>query len=152
MRTIVIVSGYFNPLHKGHIEMIEKAKELGEVAVIINNDKQQELKKGKIITDEQERMNIIEALKDVDYVFLSIDEDESVSKSLGEIVKLFIKSELLLGGKDKFNFIFANGGDRKSKEDIPEASICRRNNIEMIFGLGDKIQSSSNINKELGKE
>src|SRR5690349_20266258 len=76
MATIVIVSGYFNPIHKGHIRMIKHAKKLGDkLVVIVNNDKQQHLKKGKIIMPEDERHEVVTALRDVDEVILSIDED-----------------------------------------------------------------------------
>ena len=79
---IVIVSGYFNPLHGGHLDMIEAAAEMGDkLIVIVNNDKQQLLKKGKIILDENNRLRLMRALKGVDQVILSIDEDPTQIKS-----------------------------------------------------------------------
>ena len=81
---IVIVSGYFNPLHGGHLDMIESAAGLGdELIVIVNNDKQQVLKKGKIILDEKNRLRLMRALKGVSSVVLSIDEDPTIIKTLG---------------------------------------------------------------------
>lgn len=125
--TIVAISGYFDPLHIGHLEYIELAKKLGNrLIVILNNDKQTKIKKGKEFMPQEERKKILEALKHVDEVFLSIDEDRTVCKSLEAI---------------KPN-IFANGGDRHNQE-IPEAKICQELNIKIIDGLGDKIQSSS---------
>jgi len=124
---VVVVSGYFDPLHVGHIEYLKMAKSLGDkLIVILNNDKQAELKKSKAFMPEQERKIILEALKMVDEVFLSIDEDVSVCKSLE-----FIKPN-----------IFAKGGDRFNNE-IPEREICNKLGIKMVDGLGNKIQSSS---------
>ena len=77
----IIVSGYFNPIHKGHIDYFRKAKELGDhLFVIVNNDKQRELKKSKKFMDEDERVLIVNELKLVDNVFLSIDKNQSVEK------------------------------------------------------------------------
>ena len=127
--TIVAVSGYFDPLHVGHLEYLEMAKQLGDkLIVIINSDKQAELKKGKSFMNENERVEIIGALKCVDEVFLSIDEDKSVCKSLEAI-----KPD-----------IFANGGDRSLSE-IPETAVMEKYNIKMVDGLGEKIRSSSEI-------
>jgi cytidyltransferase-like protein len=125
---IVATSGYFNPLHKGHIRLIHEAKQLGDyLVVIMNNDKQVSLKGGKFM-DENERMEIVGALKDVDEVILSIDQDRTVKKTL-ELVK---------------PNIFAKGGDTKCPKDIPEADLCEELGIEMKFNIGgDKIQSSS---------
>lgn len=123
----VAASGYFNPLHKGHVEYLQKAKSLGDyLIVIVNNDKQRALKNSKPFMDEQERMFIVSALKCVDEVFLAIDDDSTVCQSLVAI---------------KPN-IFAKGGDRFSTE-IPESKICNSLNITIVDGLGEKIQSSS---------
>lgn len=126
----VVVSGYFNPLHVGHLEMIKLAKELGDyLIVIVNNDKQVELKVSFPFMNEHDRVEIIKNLKHVDEVFLSIDNDKTVCKSLESI-----KPD-----------IFANGGDRKSLGDVPEYEVCQRLNIEMVDGLGNKIRASSEI-------
>ena len=127
--TVVAVSGYFDPLHVGHLEYLEIAKQLGDkLIVIVNSDKQAELKKGKSFMNENDRVEIIGALKCVDEVFLSIDEDKSVCKSLEAI-----KPD-----------IFANGGDRSLSE-IPETAVMEKYNIKMVDGLGEKIRSSSEI-------
>ncbi|NDD84749.1 hypothetical protein EBZ38_10850, partial [bacterium] len=100
---IAIVSGYFNPLHGGHLDMIESAKALGDkLVVIINNDQQQVLKKGKVILDEQNRMRLMAALRDVDDVVLSVDTDPGQSQTLRKVRQLYPNDEL----------IFCNGGDR----------------------------------------
>ena len=82
----IIVSGYFNPIHKGHIEYFIKAKEKGDyLFVIVNNDFQRKLKDSKEFMLEEERCFIVEQIKLVDKVFLSIDTDRSVCKSIEKI-------------------------------------------------------------------
>ena len=128
MRKIAI-SGYFDPIHVGHVEYINNAKKLGDwLIVIVNNNKQCALKKGKHFMDENDRVLIVKNIKAVDEVFLSIDDDKTVCKSLKKV------------NPD----VFANGGDRKNYE-IPESIVCKENNIEIIDGLGDKIRSSSDL-------
>ena len=127
---VVAVSGYFNPLHVGHLDMIEKAKKLGDkLVVIINNDKQVALKGSVPFMPEKDRIRILKALRDVDEVFLSIDNDASVCRSLAKI---------------RPN-IFANGGDRHSIGDVPEYPICQKLKITMVDGLGKKIRASSQL-------
>ena len=127
--TTVAVSGYFDPIHVGHLEYLQLAKKLGDnLIVIINNNLQAELKKGSTFMDEKDRMEIVAALRCVDKVFLSIDSDKSVCKSLERI-----KPD-----------IFANGGDRLLNE-IPETAVMKKYNIKMVDGLGSKIRSSSDL-------
>lgn len=118
-------------LHIGHIECFKLAKKLGDkLIVIVNNDKQATLKKGKEFMPFKERVEIIKSIKWVDEVFPSIDEDKTVCKSL-EAVR---------------PDIFAKGGDRMAGE-IPEGGICKRLGIKIVDGLGEKIQSSSDLIK-----
>ena len=125
----VAVSGYFDPIHVGHLEYLRMAKELGDsLVVIVNNNYQCKLKKGKHFMDENDRVEIVKALRFVDEVFLSVDKDRTVCKSLEEI-----KPD-----------VFANGGDRASSE-VPETPVCKKFNIKMVDGLGDKIRSSSSL-------
>lgn len=125
----VAVSGYFDPIHVGHLEYLRMAKELGDsLVVIVNNNYQCKLKKGKHFMDENDRVEIVKALRFVDEVFLSVDKDRTVCKSLEEI-----KPD-----------IFANGGDRATSE-VPETPVCKKFNIKMVDGLGDKIRSSSSL-------
>ena len=125
----IAISGYFDPIHVGHIEYINDAKKLGDwLVVIVNNNNQCALKKGKYFMDEKDRVLIVKNIKAVDEVFLSIDEDKTVCKSLKKV------------NPD----VFANGGDRKNYE-IPESKVCKENNIQIIDGLGDKIRSSSDL-------
>ena len=126
---VVAISGYFDPIHVGHLEYINMAKKLGDKLVaIVNNNYQCELKKGKPFMDEKDRVTIVSNLKNVDEVFLSIDKDKTVCASLEKI-----KPD-----------IFANGGDRKNYE-IPESVICKKYDIKIIDGLGEKIRSSSDL-------
>ena len=125
----IAISVYFDPIHVGHIEYINNAKKLGDwLVVIVNNNNQCALKKGKYFMDEKDRVLIVKNIKAVDEVFLSIDEDKTVCKSLKKV------------NPD----VFANGGDRKNYE-IPESKVCKENNIQIIDGLGDKIRSSSDL-------
>lgn len=126
---VIVFSGYFDPLHVGHLEGLELAKALGgKLIVIVNSDKQAILKKGFAFMPEGERMKIVKALEFVDDVVLSIDKDRTICKTL-EMIK---------------PHIFAKGGDRHAGE-IPESAICRELGIEIIDGLGAKIQSSSEL-------
>ena len=136
----IIVSGYFNPIHKGHIEYFHLAKSFGDkLFVIINNDCQRKLKGSKEFMDEDERTTIIRELKVVDMVCLSIDQDRTVSKSIEKIYIDFNK---------KYDLAFANGGDQNN-DSSPESLICKKLGIRMIDGLGSKIQSSSWILKKV---
>ena len=142
---IAIVSGYFNPLHGGHLDMIEAAKAMGDkLVVVVNNDKQQVLKKGKVILDEDNRLRLIRSLRDVDEAILSIDDDPTQIKTLEMLAKKYPEDEL----------IFANGGDRNSEAEIPEGQVAHKYNIELIFGVGgdSKSDSSTRINQATGHE
>ena len=125
----VAISGYFDPIHVGHLEYIELSKRIGDyLVVIVNNNHQCKLKKGKHFMDERDRIKIVESIKGVDEVFLSIDSDKTVCKSLEKI-----KPD-----------IFTNGGDRHNQE-IPESIVCKKYGIELLDGMGKKIRSSSDL-------
>jgi len=135
-KTLVITSGYYEILHAGHVECIQKAKELGDdLIVIVNNDSQSLLKKGKIVMPQDKRLYIVSHIKNVDKVVLSIDMDGTVCKTIDYIAKFYMK--------DYKKMIFAKGGDRTANE-IPEGIICLQHGIEIVDGLGAKIDSSSN--------
>lgn len=130
----ILVSGYFNPIHKGHIEYFNRAKALTEkLFVIVNNDYQRELKGSKVFQDENERMIIVSNIKSVDKVVLSVDRDRTVCKTIEMIAKKY---------GQEYDLAFANGGDQNNQI-CPERGICDKYNIKLIDGLGDKIQSSS---------
>jgi cytidyltransferase-like protein len=134
MSKVIIVSGYFNPIHKGHLEYFEKAKEQGDqLWVIVNNDYQRALKGSKEFQNEDERLAIVQAIRTVDLALLSIDQDRTVIESIKHIHSVFgLQHELY----------FANGGDQTNNS-IPEARICEELGVHLLDGLGDKIQSSS---------
>ena len=126
---IVCVSGYFDPIHIGHLEYFKNARQLGDkLCVIVNNDQQAILKKGKSFMPCDERIKIIEEFKCVDMVIKSIDIDRTVCKTLASL--------------EPKPYYFCNGGDQFN-DIIPEATICHERGIELVDGLGDKIQSSS---------
>ena len=144
-KTLVIASGYFSPLHCGHLDYLEAGASLGDrLIVIVNNDLQQKKKKGKVILPQQDRLRIVKALSIVDEACVAIDDDSSVKKTIESIA---LKNQ-------QFNLIFANGGDRNQPSDIPEVDVCREHKIQLIFGVGGstKRDSSTRINTELGIE
>lgn len=145
MKTVVITSMYANPIHPGHIECLEMAKKLGDkLIVIINNDNQQKLKIGSIYQDEDYRMKVVGSLKPVDDVLLSVDQDGSVCQSIETVVL----NEIMVFGEDT-KFIFAKGGDR-FVHNIPEVEVCKRFNVKIIDGLGDKTHNSTDFRKKKG--
>jgi len=130
----IIVSGYFNPIHKGHLEYFNNAKALcDELFVIVNNDHQRVLKGSKEFQKEDERMIIVSNIKSVDKAILSIDQDRTVCKTIRMIANQYGAN---------YELGFANGGDQNN-DTIPERSICEEMNVALIDGLGNKIQSSS---------
>ena len=131
-KKVVATSGYFDPLHHGHIDLFKLSKELGDhLIVIINNDNQTIQKKGFCFMPATEKAKIIAELACVDQVFISIDSDQSQCKTLE-----YLKPH-----------IFSKGGDRYIYE-IPETPICRKHGIEIIDGVGAKVQSSSDLIKK----
>lgn len=135
MKKIVITSGYFNPPHIGHINLLREAKKLGDIlVVIVNNDEQVKIKGSIPFMPEQERIEIIKALRYTDEVMLAVDKDKTITKSLKLIAKKY-------AGK----LFFAKGGDRNA-DNIPESErkVCEKLGIKIINGVGgDKVQSSS---------
>lgn len=131
---IIIVSGYFNPIHKGHLEYFINAKAKGDLLfVIVNSDHQRALKGSKEFQKEDECLFIVQHIKEVDQALLSIDQDRTVCKTLEMLHAQF---------GNEYQLAFANGGDQNNNS-IPEGPICQALGIELIEGLGDKIQSSS---------
>ena len=134
MPKAIIVSGYFNPIHKGHLDYFNQAKALAdELIVIVNNDFQRELKGSQKFQLEDERVIIVSNIKAVDRVYLSVDQDRTVCQTITKIAEE-------LGATH--NLAFANGGDQNNQS-IPEVPVCQKLGVTLIDGLGDKIQSSS---------
>ena len=144
----VVVSGGFDPIHVGHIRMFNEAKDLvnplgGELIVVVNNDEFLKEKKGYVFMPFEERMEVIANLKAVDRVVPSIDNDHTVCLTLQELCQDL---------SNKVS-VFANGGDRKGREDIPEADICQQYGVGLIFNIGgEKIQSSSDLVNDFWEE
>ena len=130
----VILSGYFNPIHKGHLEYFNNARALGDALfVIVNSDHQRELKGSKAFQNEEERLYIVSNIKAVDRAILSIDSDRTVCETLKKIAEDF---------GSEYELTFANGGDQNN-DTIPEKPVCEAVGITLVDGLGDKVQSSS---------
>jgi len=135
---IVIASGYFDPIHVGHIEYLKNAKDLGDkLIVILNSDSAAMMKKGYVFMPFNERAIVLAAVKYVDEVISSIDFDLTVNNTIKLLNTYYQDNEI----------IFAKGGDR-NKDEIPERKICDELGIEIVDGLGQKIQSSSDLVKK----
>ncbi len=134
----IIVSGYFNPLHKGHLELFEKAKAAGDqLWVIVNSDLQRKLKGSNEFMDENERLLIVSAVGIVDKALISIDKDKTQCLTLAKLADKY---------STVYELYFANGGDQNNVS-IPEVPVCKEKGIGLLDGLGEKIQSSSWILK-----
>ena len=137
---VVVVSGYFNPIHSGHIDYLESAKESGDyLIVIVNNDHQVSLKGSDPFMNENERLRIVKSLRCVDKAVISIDEDSTVCQSIRKEFYSLQDDPFFLG------MAFANGGDRKSGG-VPEDLLEEELNIRMLYNVGgEKTQSSSTL-------
>ena len=141
INNVIIVSGGFDPVHKGHIRMFREAANLGaNVIVGLNSDEWLTRKKGKPFMGWSERAEIIESCKFVNQVWSMDDSDDTASHIIEQVAKAY---------KDKdVNIYFANGGDR-GRGNVPELDTCKELNVVMLWGIGGgKIQSSSELTKE----
>lgn len=137
-KKVVMVSGGFDPIHIGHVRLLQEAKKLGdELVVLLNNDNWLELKKGFVFMPENERKEIIEAFHFVDKVVLSSHQKGTTDISVIEDLKVLRPH------------IFAKGGDRNSGN-IPELAICNELGCVIVndVGWGGKVQSSSELVKK----
>jgi cytidyltransferase-like protein len=140
-RKVVITSGYFNPIHPGHLNLFREARALGDfLVVIVNNDEQVKVKGSVPFMSESERMAIVGNLKHVDAVFLSIDKNQSVAESLKAVAKQY-----------PGQLMFAKGGDRSASNIPPEeTAACREYGIAVVNNVGGpKVQSSSWLIKNI---
>ena len=140
---IVIASGYFDPISgKGAIEYLKMSKQIagvdGKLIVIVNNDQQATLKKGRAFMLCDDRITILKELRDVDEVVKSIDIDRTVCKT---VEMIYNKYKYIY--ENELEIWFANGGDVYNNEKMPEKSICDKLGIKLTEKLGDKISSSS---------
>jgi cytidyltransferase-like protein len=137
MNTIVVVSGGFDPVHSGHIRLIKEARLLGDMLIVgINSDEWLARKKGRAFMPWQERLCVLNNLRDVDEVYTFVDDDGTACHLLQQVRAHYPDAKI----------IFANGGDR-TQQNIPEMSVP---GIEFVFGVGgsDKANSSSWILQE----
>ena len=138
---VILVSGGFDPVHKGHLEMIEAASELAEeVWVILNNDFWLRQKKGKSFMKESEREYIMSSIKGVTKTFVCrprTSTDQTVCEGIYDAINYYRRNY-----KGKLSMAFGNGGDR-GQGNVPEEDYCDGYGIDMVWGLGDKVQSSS---------
>jgi cytidyltransferase-like protein len=140
---VAIVSGYFNPLHVGHLRMMTAARELADsLVVIVNNDEQQLLKIGTVVQSVEDRLEIVSALGVVDDAIVAVDLDSTVNATLRLLRQRYAEADL----------VFANGGDRSHPETVAEIDTCRALSIEVALGVGgrDKADDSSRIRRVLG--
>jgi cytidyltransferase-like protein len=134
---IAITSGYFDPMHRGHLELLELSRAQGDILwVIVNNDVQGALKKGKSFIDQDTRLAVTAALRIVDRAVLAVDQDGSVCATLEQLI-----SEARAAGHEA---VFCKGGDRHAGN-IPEMVVLNKHGARLIDGLGAKIDSSSRI-------
>ena len=140
---VILISGGFDPVHRGHIECIQNAKKLADkVWIGLNNDSWLHRKKGKSFMKEQERAFIMESLRDVDYVYIMnplIHGDDTAIDFIDHARRKYINEN---GDLPKGVMAFGNGGDR-TETTTPENDVCNSYGIDSVWGLGDKVQSSS---------
>ena len=136
IKNVIIVSGGFDPVHKGHIRMFREAANLGHQVIIgLNSDEWLTRKKGKPFMKWEERAEILESCKFVTQVLSMDDSDDTASDIIKQVANLYKNQNM--------NIYFANGGDRK-KGNVPELDTCKNLNVVMLWGIGGgKIQSSS---------
>ena len=135
-KSIIILSGGFDPVHKGHLRMFREASWLGhQVIVGLNSDEWLTRKKGKPFMEFEERKEILEGFKYVNQVISFNDNDDTAIDLIKRVNDMYEKPDTKI--------YFANGGDR-GKDNVPEVDVCRQLDVVMLWGVGGgKIQSSS---------
>tara|TARA_B100001287_G_C22434584_1_gene413045 strand:+ start:249 stop:686 length:438 start_codon:yes stop_codon:yes gene_type:complete len=137
-KNMIILSGGFDPIHKGHVRMFKEASLNGMVVAGLNSDQWLVRKKGKFFMPFVERKEILESIKYIDLVKSFDDSDDTACSLINNINNEY---------SDNYNIFFGNGGDR-TNQTTPEIKFCNDNNIDLIWGLGGgKIQSSSELLK-----
>ena len=144
IKNVIILSGGFDPVHKGHIRMFREAANLGHQVIIgLNSDKWLTRKKGKPFMKWEERAEILESCKFVNQVIPFDDSDDTASNAIERVLTMY---------SSQYNLYFANGGDR-GKGNVPELDTCKELNVVMLWGVGGgKIQSSSDLTANWEKE
>ena len=143
MKKFILISGGFDPVHQGHLNLINDAAKIGKVIAIVNSDDFLMKKKGYVFMSQDQRFELIKSIKNVHDAFISIDKDLTVNKTIEKIVS---KKEYKIS-------YFANGGDRKTVEDVPEKLVCDKHGIELKFQVGGgKKESSSQLAENITKK
>ena len=132
MHNLVLVSGGFDPIHSGHIYLIQEASKYGKIVVLLNSDDWLRKKKGREFLPFNERQIIMKSIKNVIEVLSFDDQDSTCIDGIKKAISKF----------PNYKIMFANGGDR-SKETTPELEFCKNNNIETIWGVGGSNKSNS---------
>ena len=132
MRKLVLVSGGFDPIHSGHIYLIQEASKYGEIVVLLNSDEWLKKKKGKEFMPFKEREIIMKSLKNVIDVLSFDDSDKTCINGLKSAINKYPNCKIR----------FANGGDRNGIT-TPEKKFCDENNIETLWEIGGKNKSNS---------
>ena len=151
-KSVIVLSGGFDPVHKGHLRMFREASWLGHQVIIgLNSDKWLKGKKGTPFMNFEERKEILEGFKYINQV-IPFDDDDGTACNLIRRVRTMYNSETYdypyadvpaQGIMDYYKIYFANGGDR-TEDNVPELDVCRELDIVMLWGIGGgKIQSSS---------
>ena len=135
---VVCVSGFFDPLHYGHVDALQKAKALanqqsdgceGTLFVLVNNDAQAKLKKGKVFMPCAERCKMVRSLGCVDAVMEAPDTDRTVCRAIQAV----------------HPDIFAIGLDLGEEYMKEERELCQQMGVQVVCPLGERIQSSSSL-------
>ncbi len=145
-RKVGVVSGYFTCMHRGHVDYLRLAREYvgedGYLIAIVNSDRQAVLKKGYSFVPQEDRLSLVGSSKYVDQAVLSIDADRTVCATMRYLCEN--NNNTGFGGGEKPTH-FLNGGDRTTTGNVPETDVCKEHGVEMVFGLGDKVQSTTHI-------
>jgi cytidyltransferase-like protein len=132
----VLVAGGFDPIHSGHIDHLAKARSLGDdLTVILQTDENLLKKKGWCLLPYNDRRDVVSSIRYVDTVFMNLDRDGTCANTIQYLADMLLRPD-----------IFAKGGDR-TPENMPqnEIEICKRLGIEIVYGCGDLLNSSSNL-------
>ena len=148
---VIVISGYFNPLHTGHLDYIDQARILGDLLiVIVNNDGQVKIKGSRPFLKQEDRRRIVSSLKNVDLAITAVDTDATVVASLQELWRQNQRQPIDSKRTVDNSMVFANGGDRK-RGNTPEEDFCKSVGIETVYNVGgEKTQSSGEILRTSG--
>ena len=153
-KSVIVLSGGFDPVHKGHLRMFREASWLGhQVVVGLNSDDWLTRKKGKPFMCWEERKEVLESMRYVNQVLPFDDSDDTASDIIRKVANHHWDNAETddTGFFNYYNIYFANVGDRKV-DNVPEVEVCKDEGVEMLWGVcGCKVQSSSDLVKNAEK-